>query len=70
MPAPDRHKTRLVLLGFVIASLALSACGIKGSLKTPPPLWGESKVETETQNSDSELPPPTPEEEDSGYLEY
>jgi len=34
------------LLPFAItAALLLSACGIKGELETPPPIWGE-KSET------------------------
>jgi predicted small lipoprotein YifL len=37
------------LLG-VFALGTLSACGIKGDLKTPPPLWGDkAKVEKSKQ---------------------
>ena len=39
------HFRRLIALSL-IGSFALSACGIRGSLETPPPLWGE---DTRTQ---------------------
>ena len=39
------HIRRLIALSLV-SSFALSACGIRGSLETPPPLWGE---DTRTQ---------------------
>ncbi|WP_409433375.1 LPS translocon maturation chaperone LptM [Litorimonas sp. RW-G-Af-16] len=35
--------TRNALILAIAASFALSACGIKGELKTPPPVWGEEK---------------------------
>ena len=35
------------ILGFtassVLIGLALSGCGLRGELKTPPPIWGEDK---------------------------
>ena len=34
--------TRKNLTPFLLcAALLLSACGIKGSLETPPPIWGD-----------------------------
>jgi predicted small lipoprotein YifL len=33
------YKTIIAL--SLIAGFALSACGIRGDLKTPPPIWGE-----------------------------
>ncbi len=39
-----------LLLG---AGIALSACGIKGDLQTPPPLWGED-IRSETQKAEAE----------------
>lgn len=36
------NATRKSLTPFLIcAALLLSACGIKGGLETPPPIWGE-----------------------------
>ena len=50
MPAYSRNSLNLRLtLMIMLGSLMLTACGIKGGLKTPPPLWGadkSSKVET------------------------
>ena len=40
---------RLIAL-TLISAFALSACGIKGDLKTPPPLWGD-KNKTEQPGS-------------------
>ena len=42
-------KTTLIL-GLSIAVLGLHGCGIRGSLKTPPPLWGKG-VSPQSQNS-------------------
>jgi predicted small lipoprotein YifL len=46
-------------IGFTfigVAILTLSACGIKGSLETPPPLWGdETTSKDETKKDDSVL---------------
>ena len=39
------HFRRLIALALA-SSFVLSACGIRGSLETPPPLWGE---DTRTQ---------------------
>lgn len=32
---------RKILAVSIAASFLLSACGVKGNLKTPPPLWGD-----------------------------
>ncbi len=39
--------------GFLLAgSFILSACGVKGELKTPPPLWGDkAKQEAKKENN-------------------
>ncbi|MFN3834829.1 MAG: LPS translocon maturation chaperone LptM [Glycocaulis sp.] len=48
---------RILILVAVMAAFALSACGNRGSLDRPPPLWGgERAVET--------VPAAQPEEED------
>jgi len=44
--------TKTALLGM-FALGTLSACGIKGDLKTPPPLWGD-KTKAEQQKQDGE----------------
>lgn len=36
-----RPKFNAIIAITLIAGFALSACGIRGNLKTPPPLWGE-----------------------------
>lgn len=38
-----RLKTAHILIAAITASFVLSACGIKGSLNTPPPVWGDAK---------------------------
>ncbi|NNE57995.1 MAG: hypothetical protein HKN36_07810 [Hellea sp.] len=32
---------RKIVIAALVSSFALGACGVKGELKTPPPLWGE-----------------------------
>jgi predicted small lipoprotein YifL len=34
---------RLAILFLVMAALALTACGVRGSLERPPPVWGEDQ---------------------------
>ncbi len=36
-----RPNFNAVIAATLIAGFALSACGIRGELKTPPPVWGE-----------------------------
>lgn len=45
----------------LIASFALSACGIRGDLKTPPPLWGDDKrtAEQKAEAAKKETPEST-----------
>ena len=40
MPKTTRKAQNFTAIA-VIAAFALSACGIRGSLKTPPPIWGD-----------------------------
>lgn len=47
-PAYVRRISLTVLAGF-----ALSACGIKGELKTPPPLFGQD-IRSEAQKAEVE----------------
>lgn len=34
-------KTAMVVLFACVSALALAACGNRGALERPPPLWGE-----------------------------
>ncbi len=63
----------LLLLAF---SAPLSGCGIKGEIKTPPPLWGEeadtetppqTAAETATETDPFADPLDEDEDEDVGY---
>ena len=49
--------TRKILAIGLLSVFALSACGIKGDLKTPPPLWGDSDKPAE-QAEQAEQPNP------------
>ncbi len=44
---------RKILITALLSSFVLVACGVKGSLKTPPPLWGEkAKQDYEKQQQE------------------
>ena len=48
MRATRRNSFNLYLtLALLLGSVSLTACGIKGPLKTPPPLWGEAQNEVD-----------------------
>jgi len=49
------HKFALTALLGAFALGTLAACGIKGDLKTPPPLWGD-KAKAEKQNPEKSKP--------------
>ena len=36
---------RKLIIVSILSSVLLVGCGIKGNLKTPPPIWGKQKVE-------------------------
>jgi len=39
---PAKPMKRHIFIALALcASFAVSACGIRGTLKTPPPIWGE-----------------------------
>jgi len=42
---PQKQIAALTLAGMLL----LSACGIKGDLETPPPIWGEKASETQPE---------------------
>jgi len=48
-----RQLSVLFIPTSLIVAFALSACGIKGDLKTPPPLWGQD-IRSEAQKADAE----------------
>lgn len=54
------HRLTATALLGMFALGTLSACGIKGDLKTPPPLWGDKtqaeKTEAEKQNPEKSKP--------------
>jgi len=43
-------RNRLTIFAL-LSAFALSACGIKGELKTPPPVWGDEKPSAEQDDS-------------------
>ena len=47
-----RPSYNALIAATLIAGFTLSACGIRGGLKTPPPLWGE---DTRTAEQEAEV---------------
>ncbi len=46
---------RRLLTTALISAFILSACGVKGDLQTPPPLWGDkAKQDQPVQAQDSD----------------
>lgn len=53
-----------------ISALILVGCGVRGSLKTPPPLWGaKDKAPVEKVEPTSTEPADIEDDEDDNYLE-
>jgi len=48
-----RPHFNTVIAATLIAGFALSACGIRGELKTPPPVWGEDNRTAEQKAEDA-----------------
>jgi len=45
----------------LLSAFALSACGVRGNLKTPPPIWGDkSKVEQPDSQTEDNRADDTP----------
>ncbi len=40
-------QRRLICLAL-ISAFALSACGVKGDLETPPPMWGDKSKQDQS----------------------
>lgn len=47
-------KRTLSLLLLTVSALALSACGLRGSLDRPPPLWGDPQDTASEAEADDE----------------
>lgn len=48
-------------------AVSLSGCGIKGGLKTPPPLWGDNVAQTEAEPSETDVASTEDDIDDIGY---
>lgn len=62
----------LALLLLLISATVLSGCGIRGELKTPPPVWGADKTDNTDDVAAEDVatrddPSDLTEEEDPGY---
>jgi len=59
---PPRRLSHIGLVTFCMVGLLLTGCGIRGSLKTPPPIWGEGKTTPTEQapQSDTDTNPDSP----------
>jgi len=47
---------RKLILTAIISSFALGACGVKGELKTPPPMWGDKSKTKPADKPQEEAP--------------
>jgi len=45
---------RQIILTAILSSFALGSCGVKGELKTPPPLWGDKEKTEQSEDGKSE----------------
>ena len=60
-------KPLSLLISLAVSSIAITSCGVTGSLKTPPPIFGEkakAPVQAEAQDADD-----TPIEDDRDLIE-
>ena len=48
-----RSQFNALIATTLVAAFALSACGIRGELKTPPPLWGDDNRTSEQKAQDA-----------------
>jgi len=48
-----RPHFNTLIAATLIAGFVLSACGIRGDLKTPPPIWGEDNRTAEQKAEDA-----------------
>jgi predicted small lipoprotein YifL len=43
-------KRLTTLMLIVLSTLAVSACGLRGTLERPPPMWGDAPEESQENN--------------------
>lgn len=48
-----RQNFNALIALTLVAGFALSACGIRGELKTPPPVWGDDNRSAEQKAEDA-----------------
>lgn len=48
-----RIHSKTLIAATLIGAFALSACGIRGDLKTPPPVWGDDNRTAEQKAEDA-----------------
>ena len=48
-----RSQFNALIATTLVVAFALSACGIRGELKTPPPLWGDDNRTSEQKAQDA-----------------
>jgi len=48
-----RSHLNALISATLIAGFVLSACGIRGELKTPPPVWGDDNRTAEQKAKDA-----------------
>lgn len=47
----------ITILGLTTLTLLVSACGIRGDLERPPPLWGpDNRTEAEREHEQDDAP--------------
>lgn len=59
---------RKILLTALLSSFVLGACGVKGELKTPPPIFGDKtkqQQDDKTQNPDGQDKPAQPDQDNA-----
>lgn len=47
-----QRLTQIVLV--TLSALAVTACGLRGSLERPPPLWGDPQDHTQSEEAQAE----------------
>jgi len=48
---------RKLTLAAIVSAFVLGACGVKGNLKTPPPIWGEKSKQEPADKPQDQTPP-------------
>jgi len=49
----SHNFSRRLTIAALVGAFALGACGIKGQLDTPPPLWGDKTKKMEEKKQES-----------------